>query len=131
MAGPYDAELKLLYAVDDGQFFAIDTLSRNDPYDVIANVEVGDQVMRNVDKFDLWTFVRNLSKSTTMASNLKTEPLADQTTPLNREIRVDFGALGAQADEGDIAEVVAAFKVTAGVNTFFSLQRSGLFLISA
>jgi hypothetical protein len=131
VAGPWDAELKLLYAVDDGAFFAIDSLSKGAPFDVIANVEIGDQVMRSVDKFDLWTFVRNLSKSTTMANNLKTEALPDQTTPLNREIRVDFSALGAGAAEGDIAEVVAAFKVTSGVNTFFSLQRSNLFLISA
>lgn len=130
MPGTWDANIKLLYAVDDGGFFAIDTVNNGDPFDVIANVEIGARLNEVVNRHDLFVFVRNLSQSNILASQTFGAPLTPvPNTPFNEEIRVNFAG-GWAANDGDVLEVVVAYKVTAGVNSDYSSERSSTFIVS-
>jgi hypothetical protein len=129
MPGTWDANIKLLYAVDDGQFFAVDTIKAGDPLDVIANIEIGESLMEVVDKFDLFVSVRNLSQSSILLNQTLSDTLTPVSAPFNAELRVNFAG-GWTANEGDILEVVAAFKVTGGVHQDYSLARSAPFMVS-
>lgn len=129
MPGTWDANIKLLYAVDDGGFFAIDTVNNGDSFDVIANVEIGANLMQVVTKHDLFMFVRNLSQSNILASQTFNQSLTPQNAPLNQEIRVNFPG-GWNASEGDVLEVVTAYKVAAGVNSDYSSQKTNTFIVS-
>ena len=130
MPNQSDANIKLVYAVDQNSFFAIDAVNNGDPFDVIANVEIGGDIMQSVDGFDLRVFIRNLSQSTTLLSEVVSDNLADQTDPLNSELRVPFPG-GWNAGDGDVLEAVASFKVRAGVNSDYSTQKTGTFMVSA
>ena len=48
MPGHQDANIKLLYAADDGTFFTADTVANGAPFDIIANVEIGKTLMNTV-----------------------------------------------------------------------------------
>ncbi|MFI6744379.1 hypothetical protein ACIBI9_66985 [Nonomuraea sp. NPDC050451] len=129
MSGPWDAEIKLLYPVDAGTFFTVDGIRSTTAFDAIANVEIGENLNENVDQHDVWVAVRNLSKSTTIATGhgggvLKPE----NNTPRREEIRIQI-ASGWTADVGDLLELVASYKVTAGVNTTFSSRTSEKFVV--
>ena len=131
MSNALDANIKLLYATDDGSFFTIDTLERDDPFDVIANVEIGGRLMDVVDRHDLFVFVRNLSRSTLVASQHFSETLTPQAAALNREVRVNFPkGWKDKAQEGDLLEVVASYKVTAGRLDDYSSKRTDPFIVS-
>lgn len=133
MPGTWDANIKVLNAVDDGQDFAIDTVDKNQNFDVLANVEIGSRLNEVVTRHDLFMDIRNLSQSNILASQNFGEVLTPQVNQtLNREIRLDFNAPagGWPADEGDVLEVVASYKVSAGVNSDYSASRSQLFIIS-
>ena len=81
MPGPWDASIKLLYPVDQGLFFTIDDIDNNTPYDVIANVEIGENLNEHVDDFVLRVAVRNLTQSTTVAIETCSGPSTPPTTP--------------------------------------------------
>ncbi|KUM85567.1 MULTISPECIES: hypothetical protein [Streptomyces] len=130
MAGSFDAEIKMVYPVDDGTFFTVDRIPSGTPFDVIANVEIGDEINGNVDEHDVWVSVRNLSKSTVVAARHLNETLAPQKDTRRRlEVRVDFDTPWT-ADNGDVLEVVASYRVRAGINTIFSAARSLPFVIA-
>ena len=129
MPGTWDANLKLLYAVDQGQFFATDTVNLGDPFDVIANVEIGSSLMEVVRRHDASVSVRNLSQSTILGSQNFGEVLNATSNSRNQEIRVSLPG-GWPANEGDVLEVVASYKVTAGVHTDYSSQKSKTFIVS-
>jgi hypothetical protein len=124
MSGNWDASIKLVYAVDDGAFFTLDTVDIGKEFDVIANVEVGTTLLSFSPTFDLWVTVLNLSKSTTAVPTVHLSGSVAQTT---QELRVDIPG-GWTADDGDVLEVVAAFKVAAGQNTDYSSAVSGTFI---
>jgi hypothetical protein len=130
MPNQSDANIKLAYPVDVGTFFTLDVLVNGTPFDVIANVEVGENIMQSVDGYDLWVSVRNLSQSTILLRTKITEDLPGQKEPLNREIRAHFDG-GWDANDGDVLEALTAFKVRAGVNSDFSTQRTGTFMVAA
>lgn len=131
-AGVWDANIKLLYAVDDGTFFTTDTVDNTKPFDVVANVEIGARLNENVIRQDLFLAVRNLSQSGTIASATVGGPLAPQVnTDRNEELRANFNPpAGGWGNDGDVFEVVASYKVTAGVNTDYSTARSQLFVVT-
>lgn len=133
MPGSWDANLKLVYAVDDNQFFAVDTVEAGKAFDVIANLEIGEELMGVATGYDLFVSVRNLSQSTSPPQLTKKESvtLTPSTTALNQEKRINFGPGWSGANEGDVLEVIAALKVTAGVHTDYSLASSNPFMISA
>jgi hypothetical protein len=130
MSGNWDATLKLLYATDEGSFFAIDIVDNGKAFDVIANVEVGPRLMEVADRHDLFVSVRNVSRSATVATQTASEQLTPSSDPLLREIRVPIPA-GWAANEGDVLEVVASYKLTAGLHTDYSIATSGQFMVAS
>jgi hypothetical protein len=131
MTGAWDASIKLLYAVDDDSFCTLDTVRNGDSFDVIVNVEIGEKLNEVVQLYDLWVSVRNLSQSMTILSEHRSDTLVPEIdTARHEEIRVEFGN-GWSAEDGDVLEAVAAFKVTAGVNTDFFTARTEKFVVTA
>ena len=131
-AGVWDANIKLLYAVDAGTFFTEDTVDNTKPFDVIANVEIGQRLNENVDRQDLFLAVQNLSQSVIKATATTGGTLAPQVnTDRNEELRASFAPPGGGwGNDGDVLEVIASYKVTAGVNTDYSTARSQLFIVT-
>jgi hypothetical protein len=126
MTGNQDANIKLLYATDAGTFFTADTVDNGDQFDIIANVEIGPDLMQIIDKEELFVSVLNVSQSTPLVPSQKQENIIapdPNAQPLNQELRVQV--TGWNANEGDVLEAVATFKVTAGSFTDVSTARSG------
>ena len=129
MPGPWDASIKLLYPVDQGLFFTIDDIDNNTPYDVIANVEIGENLNENVDDFELRVAVRNLTQSSTVAIETLQRALnpTDDTT-FRAEERVSFNA--PNQSPGDVLQAVASYRVNAGSNSDFSSAESVTFTVT-
>jgi hypothetical protein len=130
--GNHDANIKLLYIVDENSFFSADTVQNGAPFDVIANVEIGKDLMEIVSKEELFVSLVNLSQSSAMpqAPQVNTLTPVAKSDPLNQELRVKVGG-GWTAAEGDVIEAIATYKVTAGVFTDYSTARSGPVVVSA
>ena len=129
MPGPWDASIKLLYPVDQGQFTTIDDIDNNTPYDAIANVEIGENLNENVDDFVLRVAVVNLTTSQTIQIEELKRGLtpADDTTFLAEE-RVNLNA--PNQTPGDVLKLVASYRVNAGSNSDFSSAESVSFNVS-
>ena len=132
MPSPWDASIKLLYATDLNTFFTIDDVGRGDSFDVIANVEIGENLNENVDRFDIRVGIVNLTQSRAVAAVNQGDPLTPQkNTPFFQEIRVNIpGNWSANAEVGDVLQAVASYKVTAGANVDFSSALSNTFVVS-
>jgi hypothetical protein len=132
MANHLDAQIKLLYPADDGSFFTADTVPLGSPFDVVANVEIGEDLMEVVDQDELIVTIRNVSQSTTIAQQTLTQTLPPQKAPLNQELRADFEpGWETGAAVGDILEAVASYTVTAGVFVDHSIASSNRFVVTA
>jgi hypothetical protein len=132
MPSPWDASIKLLYATDLNTFFTIDDVGRGDSFDVIANVEIGENLNENVDRFDIRVGIVNLTQSRAVAAVNQGDTLtpADDTAFFD-EIRVNIpGNWSANAEVGDVLQAVASYKVTAGANIDFSTALSNTFVVS-
>ena len=129
MPGPWDASIKLLYPVDQGSFFTVDDIDNNTPYDMIANVEIGENLNEHVDDFELRVAVRNLTQSTTVQIQTLKGGLtpADDTT-FQAEERVNFNA--PNQTPGDVLQAVASYRVNAGSNSDFSSAESVTFTVT-
>ena len=132
MPGNQDANIKLLYVVDENSFFTADTVAVGAAFDVIANVEIGKDLMEVVSKENLFVSVVNLSQSTVLQQQALENVLTPVANPdpLNQELRIKVGG-GWTANEGDVLEAIATYKVTAGVYTDYSAARSGTVVVSA
>ena len=132
MPGNQDANIKLLYVVDENSFFTADTVDVGAAFDVIANVEIGKDLMEVVSKENLFVSVVNLSQSTVLQQQTLENVLTpvDNPDPLNQELRIKVGG-GWAANEGDVIEAIATYKVTAGVYTDYSAARSSTVVVSA
>jgi hypothetical protein len=129
MPSPWDANIKLLYTVDAGTFFTIDDVGNNDPFDVIANVEISENLNENVDDFVLRVAIRNLTQSTTVQIVDQPGKLTPaNNTPFNSEERVSFNAPNQTV--GDVLQAVASYRVNAGSNSDFSTAESNTFVVS-
>jgi hypothetical protein len=129
MPSPWDASIKLLDPVDDNTQFSIDDVPNAAPFDVIANVEIGENLNEHVDEFVLRVAIRNLTASTTVA----TEQKAGALTPANNQAfldRVKVDINNWSANVGDVLQAVASYKVVAGINTDFSTAESKTFVVS-
>jgi hypothetical protein len=129
MPSDFDASIKLLYPVDLNQFFTIDDVAAGDSFDVIANVEIGQDLNQNVDNFDLRVGIVNLTQSSSVAIANDSGALAPAPTPFLDERRVNIPA-GWSANPGDVLQAVASYKVTAGANTDVSSAVSQTFVVS-
>ena len=132
MPGDQDANIKLLYATDENSFFTADTVANGAAFDVVANVEIGRDLRRVVTKEDLFVAVVNRSRATAfpqlVLSNIFVP--ADEQDPLNQELRVKVNP-GWSAAEGDVLQIIATYKVTAGVFTDYSTATSADVIVSA
>jgi hypothetical protein len=129
MPGPWDASIKLLYPVDQGTFSTLDDIDNNTPFDVIANVEIGENLNENVDDFVLRVAILNLTQSSTVQVVNQPGNLvpADDTT-FTAEERVSFNA--PNQSPGDVLKAVASYRVNAGANSDFSNAESVTFTVS-
>jgi hypothetical protein len=117
----WDARIKLLYAADDGTKFTADTVKLGDPFDVVANVEVGRNLMQFADGDELTVSVLNVSQSTVVAQATAPRPLVPVDQTLNEDLTVDIGTgWGNKAKVGDMLEVVATYRMDAGIHTDYS-----------
>jgi hypothetical protein len=134
MPNPGDATIKLLYAVDQGTFFTIDDVTLDDPFDLVANIEIGSNLNQVVDSFVLRVGIRNLTTSETVAIEELKDTLTPGTDPRLEELRVQipsgWAAAGSGSNVGDVLQAVASYKVEAGVNTDFSTAESNSFVVS-
>jgi hypothetical protein len=131
MPSDFDASIKLLYAVDaGGGFFTIDDVANGAEFIVVANVEIGQDLNQNVDRFDLRVAIRNLTQSATVATVNDGDTLTPAATPFLQERRVTIPAGWAPAQVGDVLQAVAAYIVTAGANKDFSTAESQTFVVS-
>jgi hypothetical protein len=132
--GNQDANIKLLYIVDKNSFFTADTVRNGEEFDVIANVEIGKDLMEVISKEELFVSVVNVSQSKPLQP--LPSPLVNQLTPVanpnpfNQELRFKVAGGWKGAAEGDVIEAIATYKVTAGVFTDFSTARSGPVVVS-
>jgi hypothetical protein len=129
MANPGDAIIKLLYPADDGTFFTLDVLPPGTDYDVIANVEIGEDLNQFVDEFVLRVAVINLTTATQVDLNEIKRPLVPQNnTQFRDEVRVDFGPIK-NSSTGDVLQAVASYKVIAGATYDVSTAQSVTFVV--
>jgi hypothetical protein len=128
VSGTWDATIMSAYAVDTAEPFAIDAIANGEKFDVVANIRIGRNLMQFVDRCELFVSVRNLSRSTTMATRHQEYELTPQKASLNEAFRVQF-ASGWEAGEGDVLDVLTTFKVTSGINYDYSMARSGPLIV--
>ena len=128
MPGPWDASIKLLQPVDQGTNNTIDDIANNAPFDVLADVEIGEDLNENVDNFLLRVAILNLTQSTTVAIVDKPGNLTpvDDTTFTASE-RVSFNAPNQTV--GDVLKAVASYRVNAGSNSDTSTAESVTFAV--
>ncbi|MFF3878822.1 hypothetical protein [Streptomyces sp. NPDC001978] len=113
--GTWDASVKQLYLADDGTLFTADTINIGDPYDVIADIEIGAELNGFVDEDRLIVTVTNLTTNTVIATKTLTRPLTPSGTVRREQLRVDFDPLA--ANDGDLLEARCSYKVAAGIHT--------------
>ena len=63
MSNDMDANIKLLYPVDKNSFFTIDDVGLGKEFDVIANVEVGEDLNEVIDRHEVRVGIVNLTQS--------------------------------------------------------------------
>jgi hypothetical protein len=129
MTGSWDAGIKRLYARDRNGSPAIGTIRNGDPFEVVAEVGIGQGLMQFATGCDLAVSVRNLSQSRILACARLSYPLAAQDGALRHRLDATVDG-GWRANDGDVLEVIATFKVTAGVHKTYSLARSAPFIVS-
>ena len=128
MSGTWDATIVSAYAAESAEPFAIDAIANGEKFDVVANIRIGRNLMQFVDRCELFVSVRNLSRSTTLATQHQEYALTPQKASFNEAFRVQF-ASGWEAGEGDVLEVLTTFKVTSGINYDYSMARSAPFIV--
>ena len=129
MSGTWDATILSAYVAGTGEPFAVDTVANGEKFDVVANVRIGRNLMQFVDRCELFVSVRDLSRSTTLASQRQQYELTPQKLALNEAFRMQL-ASGWTAGEGDVLEVLATFKVTSGINYDYSMTRGAPFIVT-
>jgi hypothetical protein len=128
MPSDWDASIKLLYAVDVGGFFTVDDIANGADFDVVANVEIGQDLNQAVTRFDLRVGIVNLTQSSSVKIVDDTGTLNPAAAPFLDERKVRISGWSAQV--GDVLQAVASYKVTAGANTDFSTAVSQTFVVS-
>ena len=124
MSGHWDADIRQVQALEGGVVFApIDVVAVGEAFDVAATAYVGEGLMAVVSYCDVFVAVRNLSRSVAVANAAVHHELVPVRRALHKTIRVKIDC-GWAAVDGDVLEVLATFKVTAGVHTNYSLARS-------
>jgi len=130
MAGNWDATVTVLRATETGKNFVAATVQNGKEFDVVVEVEAGARIMEFATRHDVVVSVLNVSAGTVLARLPFGEPLTPATAALHRSLRLSVPA-GWIAQEGDVLEVVASYKLTAGLHPNASSARSGDFIVTA
>jgi hypothetical protein len=130
MSGVWDSSIRLVYAAEAGGSAALDTVPNGSAFDVLVNIKIGQNLMQVVDAYDLFVSVRNLSQSNTLLNQRKSCRLPPRRTTLTQTLQVGFDREW-RANEGDLLDVIATFKVTAGVNASYSAAMGASFIVIA
>ena len=131
MSNDWDANIKLLYPTDSGTFFTIDDVAQGATFDVVANVEIGENLNEFIDRFDLRIGIVNLTRAASVVTVADGDVLQPDKGPRLEERRVTVpSGWQNQADPGDVLQAVASYKVTAGVNIDYSTAESVTFVVS-
>lgn len=133
MANPGDANINLLYPAIDGTLFTLNTLPLNKDFDVIADVEIGEDLNENVDDFVLRVGVVNLTTSVQVALvEVKAALIPQPNTRYRDQIRADFVAVQNAANPpavGDVLQAVASYSVRSGATKDVSTAQSATFVV--
>ncbi|WP_430785525.1 hypothetical protein [Actinoplanes sp. G11-F43] len=125
----WDASIKALYVVAEKTDFSIDVLDLNLPFDVLADVEIGENINEFATRHEARVSIVNLSTGTRVAVELGAEDLTPvRDTPRRTQLRVPFGAL-ANSQSGDVMQAIASYKVNAGAHTDVSYAFSEPFVV--
>jgi hypothetical protein len=128
VSGDWDASIRNVQAVESAVVFApLDVVPIGSAFDVVAAVRVGASLMSVADSYDLFVVARSLSRGSVLARTRDHHLLRPQRHALHRTLRTSVPA-GWDADDGDLLDVIATFKVTAGVHTDYSHARSDPFI---
>ncbi|MEU7857853.1 hypothetical protein [Nonomuraea sp. NPDC049141] len=119
-SGQNDASVLLIRA-EDAAGFAISSIKVGDPFNVVADYQVGSNVMQVVKDVTLMVSINNITQLKAVFKKDKTDPLTavQKLTPYKSTITLAVPA-NWMADEGDILDIKATFKVVAGVLSDFS-----------
>jgi hypothetical protein len=129
MANDWDATIKLLYAADSGTKFVADTVDNGKAFDVVADIEIGENLNEVVNDLDLFIGVRNLTQSSKVLTTTFPHPLVPKNNQAERvSLVVPIAAGWTNANVGDLLEVVATLRVNAGVNTDYSHAEGNRFV---
>jgi len=127
-----DAVIKLLTPVDDGTPFTIDVLPLAAGFDVIADVEIGANLVQPTAQQMLHVAVVNLTSATQVQLRDVTVPVGQFTPgqPFTGTIKVDFDPVSnGGAVSGDVLQAVASYKVISNSITDVSTARSVTFVV--
>jgi len=98
-------------------------------YDVIADVEIGENLYEFVDEYVLRVAIINLTTATQVDLQQVTNPLTPQNnTQFHDRVRVEFGPIQ-NSSTGDVLQAVASYKVVAGSTSDVSTAQSGTFVV--
>src|SRR5262249_29596862 len=117
----------------NGTFFTIDTVTLGAAFEVVANVEVGPTLRSFAPTQVIKVWLRNLSKSQTIATGSLPPATIPATPagPFNTELRVPIAGGWGGADPDDVLTVLAAYKVFQGANIDQSSAESVNFMVAS
>lgn len=129
MAGDWDANVKLLSAVEVGTTFELNDVANADAFEVIADVEIGESLNEVVDDFVLRVAVVNLTQlQVVQIVDFPGNLTATKNATFQNTERVPFNAPNQAV--GDVLQAVASYRVNAGANVDFSTAESNTFVVS-
>lgn len=130
MANNFDANIKLLYPVDPGTNFTVDDVAKGKAFEILADVEVGQDLNAVINRHDVRVGIVNLTQAKPVGAAVNFgEVLTPAHTPLLKVLRIAIADTG-DAQVGDVLQAVASYKATAGVHTDFSTAQSVTFVVS-
>jgi hypothetical protein len=122
-----DATIKLLYATEENSCYTADKIPSGAAFDVVAKVEIGRDLRQIVTKEDLFVSVVNRSQAIAFPQLVRSNPAVHR---LDQELRIKVDP-GWTATEGDVLQIIATYKVTAGVFTDYSTATSADVIVAA
>lgn len=120
----YHARVKLLNIVDAGTNATADTLTVGQPYDVIADIEIGDALHALMSQEQLVVAVTNITANTVTKVTVGPQPFSPGSGVFQGKIRVSFPVL--VATDGDLLRATCSYKAFAGINTDFTSAESAV-----
>ena len=128
-ANAWDASINQVRPVRQAGNVAVSDVPNGDPYDILCDITIGEDLNEHVDKLELSVSVINL----TTANQVLNIPVAKALTPVDdtdffTTERVSFPA-PAQSS-GDVLQAVASAQVKAGSNDDYATAQSATFVVS-